>query len=139
MDSIKCASQFVEAYNSGDWDRLKESFTADAVYDEVGTRRRLQGPDEILRANQGWKQAFPDSKGSITGAFADNGDVMLEITWEGTHTGPLESPQGLIPPSGKHFEVRACQVVKVEQDKIKEDHHYFDMVSLLDQLGVTPG
>ena len=81
MDSIKCASQFVEAYNSGDWDRLKESFAADAVYDEVGTRRRLQGPDEILRANQGWKQAFPDSKGSITGAFADDGDVMLEITW----------------------------------------------------------
>src|SRR5437667_38837 len=99
MDSIKCASQFVEAYNSGGWDRLKESFTADAVYDEVGTRRRLQGPDEILRANQGWKQAFPDSKGSITGAFADDGDVMLEITWEGTHTGPLESPQGLSPPA----------------------------------------
>jgi steroid delta-isomerase-like uncharacterized protein len=138
MDSITCAKQFVEAYNSGDWDRLKGSFAADAVYDEVGTRRRLQGPEEILRANQGWKQAFPDSKGSVTGAFADDGDVTLEITWAGTHTGPLESPQGTIPPSGKQFEVRACQVVKVEQDKIKENHHYFDMVSLLDQLGVTP-
>src|SRR6266550_335123 len=80
MDSITCARQFVEAYNSADWDGLKELFTADAVYDEVGTGRRLQGPDEILQANQGWKQAFPDSKGSITGAFADDGDVMLEIT-----------------------------------------------------------
>ena len=139
MDSIECASQFVEAYNNSDWDRLKAAFAADAVYDEVGTRRRLQGPDEILSANMGWKEAFPDSKGNITGAFADDGDVTLEITWEGTHTGPLESPQGTIPPSGKHFEVRACQVVKVEQDKIKEDHHYFDMVSLLEQLGVTPG
>ena len=77
MDSIKCASQFVEAYNSRDWDRLKESFAADGVYDEVGTRRRLQGPDEILRANQGWEQAFPDSQGSITSAFANGDDVML--------------------------------------------------------------
>src|SRR2546429_9057303 len=112
MDSIKCASQFVEAYNSGDWGRLKESFTADAVYDEVGTRRRLQGPDEILRANQGWKEAFPDSRGDITGAFADDRDVTLEITWEGTHTGPPESPHGTIPPSRKHFAARACQAVK---------------------------
>jgi steroid delta-isomerase-like uncharacterized protein len=139
MDSITCASQYVEAYNSRDWDRLKDAFVADAVYDEVGTRRRLQGHDEILRLNQGWKQAFPDSHGTITGAFADGDNVTLEITWRGTHNGPLEGPQGLIPPSGKPFEVRACQVVKVGQDKIKEFHQYFDMVSVFDQLGVTPG
>jgi steroid delta-isomerase-like uncharacterized protein len=139
MDSIKCASRFVEAYNSRDWDGLKESFAADGVYDEVGTRRRLQGPDEILDAHQGWAKAFPDAHGSITGAFADGDNVTLEITWKGTHTGPLEGTQGVIPPSGKSWELRACQVVKVEQDKIKEDRQYFDMVSLLDQLGVTPG
>jgi limonene-1,2-epoxide hydrolase len=40
-----------------------------------------------------------------------------------------------IPPTGKSIEVRACQVVKVAGDKIKSVRHYFDIGTLLKQIG----
>ena len=41
---------------------------------------------------------MPDVKGSVTNAVASGNTVVLEVTWEGTHTGPLAGPKGAIPP-----------------------------------------
>jgi hypothetical protein len=62
--------------------------------------------------------------------------VVLEVTWRGTHKGPLQTPAGSIPPSENRFEVRACLVVEMEGDKVRRERHYFDMGTLLGQLGI---
>jgi limonene-1,2-epoxide hydrolase len=41
--------------------------------------------------------------------------------------------------SNKRIEVPACQVFKVEGGKIKSFTHYFDMVTLLTQIGALKG
>ena len=47
---------------------------------------------------------------------------------------PFPTPGGTIPPSGKAGEARFdCDDVR--WDAIKEAHHYFDLVSLLTQIG----
>jgi steroid delta-isomerase-like uncharacterized protein len=61
--------------------------------------------------------------------------VTLELTWRGTHTGPLQTPTGALPPSGKTIGIRACQVVEVADGKVQAVRHYFDMATLLQQLG----
>jgi predicted ester cyclase len=78
---------------------------------------------------------MPDAKGTVTSALASGNTVALEIIWEGTHTGPLEGPTGTIPASGKRQVTPAAQILIFEGDKIKENHHYFDMMSLLKQIG----
>jgi steroid delta-isomerase-like uncharacterized protein len=93
--------------------------------------------DSILEANRDWKEAFPDARGEVRRATADNGVVTLEITWEGTQSGPLHMPNGDLPPSNRHVVVQAVEVFDVEGDKIRESHHYFDMMGLMQQLGVT--
>jgi hypothetical protein len=60
--------------------------------------------------------------------MADDGTVTLEITWEGTQSGPLHIPTGDIPPSNRHVVVKAAQVFEMEGDKIREAHHYFDLM-----------
>ena len=137
MTSIDVARANVEAFNAGDWEGLAATFASEGVYDEVGTQRRLQGQEAILDANRGWKEAFPDATGRIDRAMADNDTVTLEITWEGTHSGPLHTPTGAIAPTNRHFAVRAAQVFEIEGDRIRESHHYFDMVTLLQQLGAA--
>jgi len=63
--------------------------------------------------------------------------VTLEITWRGTHTGPLQTPGGALPPSGRKMEIRACQVVEVADGRVNAIRHYFDMATLLQQLGAV--
>lgn len=135
QDLIKIAREVVDAFNTSDWERTKALMTPDYLYNEVGTRRRIQGPEEVVAALQGWKQAMPDATGTVTNAFASENRVALEITWEGTHTGPLEGPTGTIPASGKRQVTPAAWILTFEGDKIKESHHYFDMVTLLQQIG----
>ena len=138
QDLIRVARENIEAFNAGDWQRVKATLAPDSVYDEVGTQRRLQGADEIIQAFQGWKQAMPDAKGTITNAIASGNTVTQEITWEGTQTGPLMGPGGSLPASGKRQVTRAAQIATIQGDKIKETHHYFDMMSLLQQIGAAP-
>jgi steroid delta-isomerase-like uncharacterized protein len=134
-DLAKIAREAVDAFNASDWERTKALIAPDYLYNEVGTQRRIQGPEEVVAALQGWKQAMPDAKGTVTSALASGNTVALEIIWEGTHTGPLEGPTGTIPASGKRQVTPAAQILIFDGDKIKENHHYFDMMSLLKQIG----
>ncbi len=81
---------------------------------------------------------MPDVKGTVTNALASGNSVVLEITWEGTQTGPLETPDGTIPASGKRAVTPATWVFDFEGDKIKESRQYFDMVTFLSQIDAMP-
>src|SRR6266568_3582003 len=113
-DKLQLAKQNVEAFGKGDWASFKAPLSADAVYEELATQRRTQGPDAIVELSKGWRQAFPDAKGTITKAVESGDTVVLEITWEGTHNGELKS------------------------EKIAETKHYFDLMTLLTQIGAMP-
>jgi len=138
QDLIRLARENVEAFNTGDWHRLKAPLAPDVVYDEVGSQRRVQGADQLVQAYQGWKQALPDGKGKIKNAFASGNQVTIEVTWEGTHNGPLVGPGGTIRPSGKSISVPGAQVITFQGDKIKELRQYFDLLTLLQQIGAAP-
>jgi steroid delta-isomerase-like uncharacterized protein len=137
MDPVKLAREGVDAFTAGDWERFKAPLSPNSVYEELATQRRIKGADEITQAIRGWKTAFPDAKGTVKNAVASGDTVTLEITWEGTQSGPLESPEGTIPASGKRVAVEAVQVVRVENDKVTETRHFFDMLGLLRQIGAS--
>lgn len=134
---IEIAKASITAYNDKDWSKVKDMLAADAVYDEKGTRRRIQGAGEIIEAFQGWAKALPDSKATFVREFASGNTAVFELVWKGVHTGPLQTPTGTIPASNKPVEVPACQVVQVEGGKVKSTSHYFDMLTLLTQIGAT--
>jgi steroid delta-isomerase-like uncharacterized protein len=132
---VKIAREQVDAFNSGDWERLRAGLAADARYDELGTQRKTEGPDKIVELFKGWKTAFADAAGTVTSAVGGRKTVVLEVTWKGTQTGPLETPEGTIPASGKRQETPAAIFFIFEGGKIKESRHYFDSTTLLKQIG----
>lgn len=137
MTAIDVAKANVEAFNLGDWERFSATFAEEAVYEELATQRHLVGHEAILEANKGWREAFPDASGRIERALADDSTVTLEITWEGTQSGPLSMPNGDVPPSNRHVVVKAAQIFDVEGEKIREARHYFDLMGLLQQIGAA--
>ena len=135
---ITAAKALIEAYNDKNWDRAKASITKDFVYDEVATGRNVTGREATIEAWQGWAQAFPDSKGSYQSVLvADKDTVVLELTWSGTHRGPLQTPKGAIAPTGKSIEVRACAIIQVAGELARTQRHYFDMATMFRQLGIA--
>lgn len=134
---IDAAKASVLAYNEKNWDNVRTSLTQDAVYDEVATRRKLQGLDQIVECWQGWARAFPDSKATFHSAMASGTTVCLEVSWRGTHTGPLELPTGTVNGTNRSIDIRACQVMDMADNKARAVRHYFDMATMLQQLGIN--
>jgi steroid delta-isomerase-like uncharacterized protein len=134
---LAAATAVIDAYNSKDWDKARASIAPDFDYDEIATGRRVTGADATLEAWKGWARAFPDSVGTYRGTYATgDGIVVLEVTWSGTHTGPLQMPSGPLSPTGKSIQVPACVIFEVAGERATAQRHYFDMVTLLRQLGV---
>jgi len=135
-DLVALAREGIDAFNDGDWGRFEAVLAPGSVYDEPGTGRRVEGIDAIMEVNRSWKAAFPDAKGTIHDVFACGDKVVTEVTWSGTHRGDLPLPDGgSIPASGQRIETRAVQVERVEDGKVAETHHYFDMLGMLEQIG----
>lgn len=128
----------LNAFTAGDWKQYKTYLTDDAVYEEEATARRAQGGDAIVKAIEPWKRAFPDIGVTIKEAIGSGDALVIEIEWRGTQLGPLISPFGTIPPTKKFGKTSAVQLVRFDGDKIREMRHYFDMLSLLRQIGVAP-
>jgi steroid delta-isomerase-like uncharacterized protein len=133
---IEAAKAPIVAYGNKDWTAAKAAIAPDAVYDEVATQRRIQGADDIISTWQGWATAFPDSKATFHGALAKDSTATVELTWHGTHSGPLKTADGEIAATGKKIEIRACQVIEVANGKVEVMRQYFDMATMLQQLGV---
>jgi steroid delta-isomerase-like uncharacterized protein len=132
----KIAQGLITAYNDRDWNRAKTAMTADFVYDEVATGRKVTGADQTIELWKGWAQALPDSKGTFEGSHvANDGSVTLEVTWRGTHKGTMQMPNGSIPATGKPVEMRACAVFEIAGERASTQRHYFDMATLLRQIG----
>jgi steroid delta-isomerase-like uncharacterized protein len=135
---VKIAREQIDAFNKGDWEQLQALLASDSRYDELGTERKIEGSEKIVELFKGWKMAFPDAIGTVTSAVASGNQAALEVTWTGTHTGPLGTAEGTIPASGKRQETPAAIFFAFEGEKVKASRHYFDSMTLLKQIGAQP-
>jgi steroid delta-isomerase-like uncharacterized protein len=134
---IEAAKAPILAYNEKDWNAVKAAIAPDFTCDEVGTNRKVQGADQVITLWQAWAAAIPDSRATIHSALVSGSTVVLELTWQGTQTGALQTPKGPIAPTGKRIEVRGCQITEIVGEKPKVQRHYFDLTTLLQQIGAT--
>ena len=134
---IGVAQDILEAFNTNDWEAFTALAADGVVYDEVATSGEIEGADAIVESMKGWKTAMPDVKGTVNNAQLTDHGVLLEVTWVGTHTGPLGGPEG-IPATGNSQTTRSAWIMEFDEGKLSRSRHYFDMLSLMQQLGVIP-
>jgi steroid delta-isomerase-like uncharacterized protein len=137
QELIDAAIAPTEAFNEGDWDKVRETLTEDFVYDEVLTNRVTEGAEDTMELWKGWREAFPNIHGDIINAFTGDGKVVTEMRWRATNTGPFPMPNGEIPATGKSVDFRSCQIWSIENGKCKSMVHYIDMINMMQQLGVS--
>jgi steroid delta-isomerase-like uncharacterized protein len=135
---VELTHDLINAFNRGDWDLMRGMLAPDALYEEFGTQRKAHGPEKIIEIYASWKQAFPDAAGEVKRSLASGNDTALEVIWTGTHSGPLVSPEGTIPASGKVQKTPGCIFCTFDGDKVTSMRQYFDSLTLLQQIGAQP-
>jgi steroid delta-isomerase-like uncharacterized protein len=137
-DLVRAAGELIDAFNDADWVRFRTLENPDVVYQETGTGRRVESSDAHIALLEAWKRGIPDSRGQVLRSLAGGDTVALELTWTGTHSGPLEGAGPPIPATGRRIEVPATIWVTFRNGKAQSIHHHIDVMAMLMQLGVLP-
>jgi steroid delta-isomerase-like uncharacterized protein len=132
------AETIITSFSNGDWTRFRAVLAPNVVYEETGTGRRTESADAYVQLVQGWKQSLPDAKGTIRNVVTQGNTVVQEVLWEGTQTGEMATPGGILPASGKRITVLASVWYTLQGDTIQEIHHHLDIMTMMTQLGAIP-
>jgi len=150
MDTIMAAQEHValawslfDLYNNRQsdpaWlDKSMAAFAADAEDIDVPSGAILRGPDGHKRIALFFAESFPDGRVELTNAFATEDQVTLEGTLCWNDTGSLHLPSGALPSMRCSGELRCCFVFQIRNGKIVNNRHYYDMMTMLEQLGLAP-
>lgn len=125
----------LQKFNRGDFQGLRDELGPGFVYDEAGTNRRVTAPDEMIATLQQWRSSLPDVVGTIERMVVDGDTVAMEIVWRGTHSGPLSTPNGEIPASGRSITVWATIWQVWDAGRLVSERHHLDLLSMLTQIG----
>jgi steroid delta-isomerase-like uncharacterized protein len=82
----------------------------------------------------GFIAAFPDVKAVIHNQVAEGDKVITHKTFHGTHKGEFMG----IPPTGKKVSLELIDIFRISGEKLVEHWAVADMLSVLQQLGVSP-
>jgi predicted ester cyclase len=99
-DNARLARTFYESWNERDFDRGAKHVAEDGALTIVGSGERFEGPDGFRHFSRMWADAFPDGRVEIDSLIEAGDRVVVEFVGRGTHTGPLVSRMGEIPPTG---------------------------------------
>ena len=82
---------------------------------------------------------MPDLNGTVLRTLEQGDVAAIEVAWTGTQTGPLATPDGEIPPTGRRIEIRSTQWVTARDGHTEVIDHHLDVMGIMAQLGVLPG
>jgi steroid delta-isomerase-like uncharacterized protein len=130
------SDRFTDAINAHDAHAIGALFAADGVFTEP--EGEFRGRDEVISY---WKRlfgAFPDLTGQDT-FKAEAGDTAInEWSVSGTNTGPMETPDGTIPATGKRVTIVGSDAIAVRDGLIYAHRAYYDQLGMMTQLGLVP-
>jgi steroid delta-isomerase-like uncharacterized protein len=130
-------ARFVAAFNAHDEKALNELHSDDIKFNAPGGFKATNAKEATAFAMT-WLNAFPDGKMTVRTELTSGPWVIQEVVMEGTHTAPLQSPNGTIPATYKKVKGYGVQLLKVDNGKITEARIYFDQLDQMSQLGLLP-
>jgi steroid delta-isomerase-like uncharacterized protein len=119
---------------SGDIPKLLTTVTDDVLYEDKTVGAVLHGKEELRKFAQGWFNAFPDLHFTLNSTLISGNRAAVEWTGTGTQKGDMPG----MPASNKVSSVPGVSIVECADGKIKHDADYWDMATVMKQLGFLP-
>ncbi|GGF84170.1 ketosteroid isomerase [Azorhizobium oxalatiphilum] len=110
-------------------------FADDGYFWDVSAGKKYYGA-EIGDTVEIYGAAFHDMHRELGNFYITGNRVIVELTLNGTQSGPLALPAGTIAPTGKEMHAPCCDLFHLENGKVKSFHCYSAATIILGQLGV---
>jgi predicted ester cyclase len=104
----------------------------------VAPGAELAGPDQIAGYFKVFFDALSDTRHDVKDIIESGDTVVVDMIGNGTHTGPLATPQGTVPPTGRRATLPIVVILNVREGKIQRAHMEFDQLRFLTELGLMP-
>src|SRR6266446_3157378 len=127
----------LKAFNAHDL----EGMAREAASDIQGTAPgdvKLNGPQEYKEYNRTFITAFPDARAEAKNIFVQGNHVVVEGVFTGTQNGPMKTPMGDVPATGRKVKGEYVQIFEVDRGLVKKAQLMYDQVDLMTQLGMAP-
>jgi steroid delta-isomerase-like uncharacterized protein len=130
---------WTDAFNRHDPRAVAAIYTQDCVaYDPI-LPEPLKGRAAVEKDAADFFRAFPDVRVEVINIFEKGDRAAGEFKFTGTNNGPLVTPMGEVPATGKHFDMRGAFVGRINAENlIVEERRYYDTGTLMQQLGLVP-
>lgn len=123
--------------NHNDFSDAAELFSPDVVTEVPGSAP-LVGVEPFVGYGQAFLRAFPDGQIRADRYIEDGDHIVVEGRFTGTNTGPLQTPAGALPATGRPLEMPFADAFRIVDGKITEHRIYYDTIGMLAQLGLMP-
>lgn len=110
-------------------------FTDDGVFNDVSAGVKYRGKD-LGRVVDIYAAAFPDMHRELYDLYEIGEVIVVELSLNGTHKGPLALPAGIIPATGKEMHAPCCDVFRLKDGKVQSFNCYTAATIMMGQLGV---
>jgi steroid delta-isomerase-like uncharacterized protein len=135
-DAAEVLREWAARLDAGDLDGASEYVAEDVEW--ANPVASVHGRDELRALLDLFWTAIPDFQHQITDIIASGDLVAARGTATGTHTGPLASPTGEVPASGRTISFQFAAWAQVEDGLIREFRGYWDVMGFLQQIGAVP-
>jgi ketosteroid isomerase-like protein len=118
---IRKAYQIAEEQGDAGWIAC---FNEDGTFTDESIGVTYRGSKEVGIPVRIMAKAFPDIHRELLAVYAINDLVIVELTLNGTNTGPLELRNAVLPPSGRRMKAPCCDVFRLKNGRIQSFHCY---------------
>jgi ketosteroid isomerase-like protein len=121
-----------------DLDGFRSLFADDGIFidESVKITYKGSGPNGWDYPVRNYGTAFADMHRELYDFWTVGNTVFVRLALQGTHTGPLETPFGIISPTGNKMDAPCADIWELENGKIKKFDCYPSGSVILTQLGV---
>src|SRR6266576_4029034 len=113
------------------------SFTEDGVFNNVTGEESYRG-EHLRDVVIAFGQMFPDVHRELHRVNLMGDVVAIELSIQGTFRGPMETPAGVIQPSGAKVNIPCADFFYMKNGKIERFDCYPALNIMLKQMGVPP-
>jgi steroid delta-isomerase-like uncharacterized protein len=138
QQNLSIAKMMYDYFNERKFNEAVKNVSDNVVIYNVAQDVQIKGKEGFLGFMNFWSSAFPDAKVEIKSMNVSGDKVITEFTGKGTHNGIFETPAGRIDPTGRKINIPFCEIFFIKSGLIQSSHLYFDVNTIIQQLGVIP-
>lgn len=139
MSAAPVLRELAEAFNAGDWPKLRQMVSDDVIVVDIASgSESTTGADAFVRGDQNWRNAFTDFHVEILAIVGDSARAAGDFILRGTHTGLLPTPWGDVPATGRKVELPFAMFCEIADGRVTVIRDHYNPTLAMAQIGVEP-